>query len=54
MSIREATAAVKYRDKIAERYGREIADRTLFAEAFQVSEYGEDLTEENKNILFPF
>ena len=51
---REATAAVKYRDKIAERYGKEIADRALFAEAFQVSEYGTALTKENRNILFPF
>lgn len=51
---REATPAVKYRDKIAERYGKQIADSTLFAEAFQVSEYGEALTEENTKILFPF
>lgn len=49
----EATPAAKYRDKIVERYG-EAARGTLFAEAFQVSEYGGALTEENINILFPF
>lgn len=50
---REATAAVKYRDKIRNRYG-EIADKVLFAEAFQVSEYGASLTKDNIDVLFPF
>ncbi|MBR5157454.1 MAG: PIG-L family deacetylase [Clostridia bacterium] len=50
---REATPAVKYRQKIIERYG-EKAKGTLFAEAFQVSEYGKNLTEKNSKILFPF
>lgn len=50
---REALAAVKYRDKIRERYG-EKADKVLFAEAFQVSEYGDPLTQENIDVLFPF
>lgn len=50
---REATPAVKYREKIVERYG-EKARGTLFAEAFQTSEYGAELTEENIKVLFPF
>ena len=50
---REATPAVKYREKIVERYGED-ARGTLFAEAFQVSEYGEPLTKENIDVLFPF
>lgn len=50
---REATAAVKYRDKLSERYG-ENADKVLFAEAFQLSEYGNPLTKDNIDILFPF
>lgn len=50
---REARPAIMYRDKIVERYG-EKARNTLFAEAFQVSEYGEKLTKENIDIYFPF
>lgn len=50
---REATAAVKYREKIRERYDN-LADKVLFAEAFQVSEYGASLTKENIDIIFPF
>lgn len=50
---REARCAVKYRDKLVERYG-EAAKKFLFAEAFQCSEYGAPLTEENKHTLFPF
>lgn len=50
---REATAAAKYRHKIQEKYG-DIANDVLFAEAFQVSEYGNKLTKENTDVLFPF
>lgn len=50
---REALAATKYRDLIVKLYG-ETARSTLFAEAFQVSEYGEALTDEKKKRLFPF
>lgn len=50
---REATPAVKYREKIVEQYGEQ-ARNTLFAEAFQVSEYGMALTDENKKRFFPF
>lgn len=50
---REAAPAVLFRDKIVERYGEQ-ARKTLFAEAFQVSEYGAKLTKENINVYFPF
>ncbi len=50
---REATCAVKYRDLLAKQYGEE-ARGTLFAEAFQVSEYGTQLNNENVKELFPW
>jgi len=50
---RDALPAVKFREKIVERYGEE-ARGTLFAEAFQVSEYGKKLTDANRDVLFPF
>ncbi|NLC43071.1 MAG: PIG-L family deacetylase [Clostridiales bacterium] len=50
---REATPVIKYRDKIIERYG-DLAKDILFAEAFEVSEYGNPLTKENEKMLFPF
>lgn len=50
---REALPAAKYRDKLIGRYG-EKGKSVLFAEAFQVSEYGKQLTEENEKVLFPF
>ncbi len=50
---REATCAVKYRDLLVHQYGEE-ARNTLFAEAFQMSEYGTPLTKENIKELFPW
>lgn len=49
----EALPAAKYRDLLVKRYG-EIGEKVLFAEAFETSEYGTQLTEENEKILFPF
>ncbi|MBQ3124049.1 MAG: PIG-L family deacetylase [Clostridia bacterium] len=51
---REAGDAVRYRKKLAERYGKKVAKQTLFAEAFQLSEYGSKLTKDNIDKLFPF
>ncbi len=50
---REATCAVKYRDLLVKQYGEE-ARGTLFAEAFQMSEYGAPLTKDNIKDLFPW
>jgi LmbE family N-acetylglucosaminyl deacetylase len=46
--------ADKYRDKLIELYGKDKGGKVQYAEAFQTSEYGGRLTEENKKILFPF
>lgn len=50
---REAIMASKYRDMLIERYGDK-GKTLLFAEAFQLSEYGKSLDEENIKRLFPF
>ena len=50
---REAMPASKYRDKLIERYG-EKGKSVLFAEAFQVSEYGSPLTKELAEEIFSF
>ena len=49
----EATSASKYRNLLIERYG-EKGKSVLFAEAFQLSEYGKQLDKVNIKILFPF
>ena len=50
---KEAILASTYRDLLVKRYG-EMGKNVLFAEAFQVSEYGKELNEKNINELFPF
>jgi len=50
---REATAASKYRELLVNRYGA-AGEKVLFAEAFQLSEYGTPLNDENIKTLFPF
>ena len=50
---REALPASKYRELLVKRYG-EAGAKVLFAEAFQLSEYGTPLTAENEKTLFPF
>ena len=49
----EAIDASKYRELLVKRYGDE-GNMVLFAEAFQLSEYGTPLDEENIKTLFPF
>ena len=51
---REAVSAVKYRQKLVERYGQELGMATNFAESFAVCEYGAPLTPEKAAELFPF
>jgi hypothetical protein len=51
---REAVPAVKYRDKLIERYGEEKGNATLFAEVFAVCEYGAPMTPEESWELLPF
>lgn len=51
---REAVPAVKYRNKLIERYGEERGNAIYFAEAYAVCEYGQPLTKEKEQELFPF
>lgn len=49
-----ALIARRGRNKLIERYGEEKGRGIKYAEAFEVSEYGSPLNEENINLLFPF
>ncbi len=49
--VRFARPAARFRDKLIEEYGAERGAKIRFAEAFQVCEYGSELTEELKNEL---
>ena len=49
----EASFASKFRDCVVERYG-ESGKRIIFAEVFESSAYGQPLTAQNRDILFPF
>ncbi len=51
---RSALPAAKHRDKLIERYGEEMGRRVRFAEAFEICEYGSQLTEETAKLLFPY
>ena len=50
---KEAVYAARYRDLLVSRYG-ENGKKVIFAEAYETSEYGTPLTEENAKVLFPF
>ena len=55
-SYNEYTAALpaaKYREVLVKRYGEQ-GERVIFAEVFEVSEYGTQLTKEREKLLFPF
>jgi N-acetylglucosamine malate deacetylase 1 len=51
---RDAGVAQKYRDKLAEYYGKEAAAKIGHAEAFEVTEYGTQPTAAEIRKLFPF
>jgi hypothetical protein len=46
--------AKRYREKLAELYGREQASKVNYAEAFEVSEYGAQPSASELRKLFPF
>jgi len=46
--------ADKYRDLLKKRYGSEAGSKVVYAEAFEICEYGSTLTKEKREILFPF
>ena len=51
---RYAMTAVRFRQELIERYGKERGSRIRYAEAYGESEYGAPLTEEKRKELFPF
>ena len=53
-AVRYAKTAARFRKELIEKYGKERGSKIRYAEAFEVSEYGEPLTEELKAQLFPF
>lgn len=50
----ESSGAAAFRDKLAELYGKERAAAINYCEAFQDSEYGTRLTQDNLYYYFPF
>ncbi len=52
-SVRFAKTAIRFRDKLIERYGEE-GKKIRYAEAFQLSEYGRKPTQEMLDELFKF
>lgn len=46
--------ADKYRDILKKRYGGNIGRKVIHAEAFEICEYGSELTEKERKVLFPF
>lgn len=52
-SVRFAKTAIRFRDKLIERYGEE-GKKIRYAEAFQLSEYGKKPTQEMIDELFNF
>lgn len=53
-AVRFAKVAARFRKELIEKYGEEKGSKVRYAEAFMLSEYGTQLTEETKNELFPF
>ena len=53
-SVRYAKVAARFRKELIKKYGEEKGSKVRYAEAFQVSEYGTQLTKELKDKLFPF
>lgn len=51
---RDGQTANKYRAQLIAKYGEKIGEVISCAEAFEISEYGGKLTEENAALLFPF
>ena len=53
-SVRFAKPAARFRKELIKKYGEERGSNIRYAEAFEISEYGRQLTEEMKKTYFPF
>ena len=49
-----AKTAARFRKELIEKYGEEKGSKVRYAEAYQISEYGNPMTEEVYNELFSF
>jgi hypothetical protein len=53
-AARNRGVAQRFRNKLADWYGKEKADKVQYAEAFEVCEYGRPASKEELARLFPF
>ncbi len=53
-AVRYAKTAARFRKELIEKYGIERGSKVRYAEAFQLCEYGKQLTPETMNEYFPF
>ena len=53
-AVRSAKTAVRFRNELIDKYGEERGSKVRFAEAFEICEYGTQLTPESKELFFPF
>ena len=53
-AVRYAKTAARFRKELIEKYGEEKGRKIRYAEAYEVCEYGEPLTDELKNQWFDF
>ena len=53
-AVRYARTAARFRKELIEKYGQERGSRIRFAEAYEICEYGKQLTPETMKEYFPF
>ena len=53
-AVRYARTAVRFRKELIEKYGEERGSKIRYAEAYQLCEYGKQLTPETMKEYFPF
>ncbi len=53
-AVRFAKTAARFRQQLIERYGEEKGSKIRYAEAFELCDYGQPLTDELMKALFPF
>ena len=53
-SVRYAKTAARFRKELIKRYGSEKGSKIRYAEAYELCEYGAELTPQLEKMLFPF